>query len=162
MTATGSRMTTRVDAAAPTTLSGDDRSRSTRLAAMLPGITLAALRVISALVLLEHASQRAMGFPANPARPWSGAPDAFTRGWFATVLEVVGGILLILGLFTRPVAFVLSGLMAFAYFLVHAPRNFYPVVNGGEPAVLLCFILLYISTVGAGPYSLDTILRKRA
>jgi putative oxidoreductase len=162
MTAIDPRPTTRVGAAAPATLTADERSQSTGLAAVLPGITLAALRIISALVLLEHASQRAMGFPANPARPFNGAPDLFTRPWFATVLEVVGGILLILGLFTRPVAFVLSGLMAFAYFLVHAPRGFFPVVNGGEPAVLLCFILLYISTVGAGPFSLDALLRRRA
>ncbi len=162
MTVTGARPMTRDEADVRSTPFADDRLRSTGLTATLPGITLAALRVISALVLLEHASQRAMGFPANSARPWSGAPDPFTQGWFATALEVVGSILLVLGLFTRPVAFVLSGLMAFAYFLVHAPRNFFPVVNGGEPAVLLCFILLYISTVGVGPYSLDSILRRRA
>jgi putative oxidoreductase len=85
----------------------------------------------------------------------------FTRPWFATVLELVGGTLVLLGLFTRPVAFVLSGLMAFAYFLVHAPRHFFPVVNGGEPAVLLCFVFLYLSATGAGPVSLDAVLRRR-
>lgn len=126
----------------------------------LPGITLAALRVVSALVLLEHSTQRVFGFPAPQGRPWGGAPEMFTRPWFASALEITGGILLILGLFTRPVAFVLSGLMAFAYFLVHAPRGFFPISNGGEPAVLLCFVLLYISTVGAGPFSLDAVLRR--
>lgn len=137
-------------------------ARSSALATALPAITLAALRVISALVLFEHATQRAFGFPANAARPWAGPPDAFTRPWFATVLELIGGTLIILGLFTRPVAFVLSGSMAFAYFLVHAPRGFFPVVNGGEPAVLLCFVFLYLSAAGAGPLSLDAALRRRS
>ena len=131
--------------------------------ATLPGLTLLALRVISALVLFEHSTVRAFGFPANPDRPFRGAPDPFTRPWFATVLELVGGTLIILGLFTRPTAFVLSGLMAVAYFLAHAPEHFFPIINRGEPAVLLCFIFLYMSTAGAGPYSVDAALaRKRA
>ena len=157
MTATAPRPTTRDGAAAPARHSVDDRSRSTGLAAMLPGITLAALRVISALVLLEHATQRALGFPANPARPWNGAPDPFTRPWFATVLEVVGGILLILGLFTRPVAFVLSGLMAFAYFIAPAPQGhaLLPILNGGELAAFYSFLFLFISAAGPGAFSLD-------
>ena len=129
--------------------------------AKLPGITLLALRVISALVLIEHATVRAFGYPANPARPFRGAPEMLTRPWFATVLELIGGTLIILGLFTRPTAFVLSGLMAFAYFLTHAPRHFFPIINGGEPAVLLCFVFLYLSTVGAGPYSLDAVIGRR-
>jgi putative oxidoreductase len=138
-----------------------DESQPSALAAALPGITLAALRVISALVLLEHSTQRVFGFPAAAGRPWTGAPDLFTRPWFASVLEFLGGTLIVLGLFTRPVAFVLSGLMAFAYFLVHAPRSFFPILNGGEPAVLLCFVFLYLAAAGAGPISLDAILRRR-
>jgi putative oxidoreductase len=137
------------------------RERPNALATALPAITLAALRVISALVLFEHATRRVFGFPADAGRPWNGAPDIFTRPWFASVLEFVGGTLIVLGLFTRPVAFVLSGLMAFAYFLVHAPRSFFPIVNGGEPAVLLCFVFLYLSAAGGGPLSLDAILRRR-
>ena len=129
--------------------------------AALPGLTLLALRVISALVLFEHSSVRAFGFPVNPDRPFRGAPDPFTRPWFATVLELVGGTLVMLGLFTRPAAFVLSGLMAFAYFIGHAPEHFFPIINRGEPAVLLCFIFLYMSSVGAGPYSLDAVIERR-
>ena len=127
----------------------------------LPGVTLLLLRIISALVLFEHSTVRAFGFPANPDRPFRGAPEMFTRPWFATVLELVGGTLIILGLFTRPTAFVLSGLMAFAYFIAHAPESFFPILNRGEPAVLLCFIFLYMSTVGAGPYSVDAVLSRR-
>lgn len=126
-----------------------------------PGVTLAALRVIAALVLLQHGTQKIFGFPANPARPWGGPPDLLSRSWIAGILELIGGVLLVLGLFTRPVAFVLSGLMAFAYFIAHAPRSFYPVVNGGEPAVLLCFVFLYLAAVGAGPLSLDGTSRDR-
>ena len=129
--------------------------------AKLPGLTLLALRVMSALVLFEHSTVRAFGFPANPERPFRGAPEMFTRPWFATVLELVGGTLIILGLFTRPTAFVLSGLMAFAYFIAHAPEHFFPIINRGEPAVLLCFIFLYMSTVGAGPYSVDAMIGRR-
>jgi putative oxidoreductase len=129
--------------------------------AKLPGLTLLALRIISALVLFEHATARAFGFPTNPARAFTGAPEMFTRPWFATVLELFGGLLIVLGLFTRPVAFVLSGLMAFAYFIAHAPENFFPIINRGEPAVLLCFIFLYLSANGAGPYGLDAVLGRR-
>jgi putative oxidoreductase len=129
--------------------------------AKLPGLTLLALRVISALVLFEHSTVRAFGFPTNPDRPFRGAPDPFTRPWFATVLELVGGTLIILGLFTRPASFVLSGLMAFAYFIAHAPEHFFPIINRGEPAVLLCFIFLYLAANGAGPYALDAVLGRR-
>lgn len=124
------------------------------------GLTLLLLRVISALVLFEHATAQAWGVPNNPARPFGGAPAVFSRTWVASWLELIGGTLIILGLFTRPTAFVLSGLMAFAYFLVHAPVNFFPIVNRGEPAVLLCFVFLYMSAAGAGPYSIDAQWRS--
>ena len=132
-----------------------------RWRATATGLTLLALRIISALVLLEHATAQAFGVPNNPARPFEGAPAILSRTWVASVIELVGGPLIILGLFTRPIAFVLSGLMAFAYFLVHAPVNFFPVVNRGEPAVLLCFVFLYLSAAGAGPYSLDAVWTAR-
>jgi putative oxidoreductase len=125
------------------------------------GLTLLALRVISALVLFEHATSQAWGVPNNPARPFEGAPAIFSRTWVASWVELVGGTLIVLGLFTRPTAFVLSGVMAFAYFLVHAPRNLFPIVNRGEPAVLLCFIFLYLAAVGAGPYSIDAAWSRR-
>jgi putative oxidoreductase len=125
------------------------------------GFTLLLLRVISALVLFEHATAQAWGMPNNPARPFEGAPAVFSRTWVASWLELVGGTLIILGLLTRPTAFVLSGLMAFAYFLVHAPRGFFPIVNRGEPAVLLCFVFLYMAAAGAGPYSIDALWSRR-
>ena len=129
--------------------------------AALPGLTLLALRIISALVLFEHATARAFGFPTNPARPFNGAPEMFSRPWFATVLELAGGLLIMIGLFTRPTAFVLSGLMAFAYFIAHAPESFWPIINRGEPAVLLCFVFLYLSANGAGQFGLDAVLSRR-
>ena len=132
-----------------------------RRRAVSAGLTLLALRVISALVLFEHATAQAWGVPNNPARPFEGAPAVLSRTWVASWLELVGGALIVLGLFTRPTAFVLSGLMAFAYFLVHAPVNFFPIVNRGEPAVLLCFIFLYLAAAGAGPYSIDALWNRR-
>ncbi len=86
---------------------------------------------------------------------------AFTLIWFAAVLETIGGPLLILGLFTRPVALILAGEMAVAYFHGHAPHGLWPVVNGGELAVLYCFIFLYIVAAGAGPISVDHFMGKR-
>jgi putative oxidoreductase len=127
----------------------------------LTGLTLLALRIVSALVLFEHATAQSFGIPNNPARPFTAAPALFSRLWFASWLELIGGTLIVLGLFTRPTAFVLSGLMAFAYFLVHAPVSFFPVVNRGEPAVLLCFVFLYLFAAGAGPYSVDAVLARR-
>ena len=127
----------------------------------LAGLTLLALRAISALVLFEHSTVRAFGFPANPERPFRGAPDLFTRPWFTTMLELLGGTLILIGLFTRPAAFVLSGLMASAYFIAHAPEHFFPIINGGEPAVILCFVFLFLAANGAGPYSIDAVIRRK-
>jgi putative oxidoreductase len=128
---------------------------------LLTGLTLLALRIVSALVLFEHATAQAFGVPNNPAKPFTSAPAVFSRLWVASWLELIGGTLIVLGLFTRPTAFVLSGLMAFAYFLVHAPVGFFPIVNRGEPAVLLCFVFLYLAAAGAGPYSVDALLDRR-
>lgn len=77
------------------------------------------------------------------------------------MLEIVGGALLVVGLFTRPVAFVLSGLMAAAYWIAHAPKSIYPLLNGGDAAILFCFIFLYIAFAGGGPWSLDVVLRRK-
>ena len=139
----------------------NDPVAPSRRHAIFVGLALLLLRVISALVLFEHATSQAWGIPANPARPFEGAPAVFSRTWVASWLELIGGTLIILGLFTRPAAFVLSGLMAFAYFLVHAPRDFFPIVNRGEPAVLLCFIFLYLTAARAGPYSIDGLWSGR-
>ena len=114
---------------------------------------LSVLRIMSALLFLAHGTQKILGFPPMAAgRP---LPDAFTLSWTAGVLELVGGVLLALGLFTRPVAFVLAGEMAFAYFIGHAPRSFFPALNGGDAAILFCFIFLYLVAAGPGPWSLD-------
>jgi putative oxidoreductase len=120
---------------------------------------LSVLRIMSALLFLAHGTQKILGFPPMAAgRP---LPDAFTLSWTAGVLELVGGVLLALGLFTRPVAFVLAGEMAFAYFIGHAPRNFFPVLNGGDAAILYCFVFLYFFFAGPGAFSIDGSRRVR-
>ncbi|WP_245576896.1 DoxX family protein [Kaistia adipata] len=115
--------------------------------------TLGLLRIVSALIFFAHGTQKILGFPASGR----GAPEMFSLSWTAGVLELVGGFLLIIGLFSRPVAFVLSGLMAFAYWIAHAPQNFYPVNNGGDAAILYCFVFLYIVFAGPGRFSLDAL-----
>jgi putative oxidoreductase len=118
---------------------------------------LSIVRVVSALIFIEHGTQKFFAFPAASA---SGSPAVLSLLWWQGVIELVGGILLLLGLFTRPVAFILAGDMAFAYWMVHAPRNFYPVLNGGDSAILYCFVFLYLAFAGGGPWSVDTQLRK--
>ena len=96
---------------------------------------------------------------------WATEPDSSYWTWplpgIAGSLELVGGTLIILGLFTRPTAFVLSGQMAFAYFLAHAPKSPFPALNGGDAAILFCFVFLYLAAAGAGPWSLDAQRRGR-
>lgn len=113
---------------------------------------LSVLRIMAALLFMAHGTQKLLGFPAYPP---NGAPAMMTLPWFAGLLELVGGALLALGLFTRPVAFILAGEMAVAYFIGHAPRNFFPVLNGGDAAILYCFVFLYLSAAGPGPWSVD-------
>jgi len=93
--------------------------------------------------------------------PGGGTAPVGSLVWVAAVLEVVGGALLLLGLFTRPVAFILSGEMAFAYFMGHAPSGFWPVLNQGQPAIFYCFFFLYLSAAGPGPWSLDAMIARR-
>jgi putative oxidoreductase len=110
------------------------------------------LRIVAGLLFLEHGSGKLLGFPA-------GLPfiDKMPGGllYFTGTIELVGGVLIVLGLFTRPVAFVLSGFMAFAYFLAHYPKSFFPAINFGEPAVLFCFIFLWLAAAGPGPWAVD-------
>jgi putative oxidoreductase len=121
---------------------------------------LSVLRIMSALLFLAHGTQKILGFP--PMAGGRPMPDILTLSWTAGVLELVGGGLLALGLFTRPVAFVLAGEMAFAYFIGHAPRSFFPVLNGGDAAILYCFVFLYLAAAGPGPWSLDAMRAGRS
>lgn len=121
-------------------------------------LLLSILRIMGALLLLQHGLQKITGWPPSP-RPM---PELFSQIWFAGFLELIGGALLLVGLWTRPVAFVLAGLMAFAYFIGHAPRGFLPVLNGGNLAILYCFVFLYLSAAGPGPISLDAMRARKA
>ena len=125
-------------------------------------ILLSILRILAALIFLEHGTQKLFGFPPGSSMP---TPDMMSMLWFAGIIEFIPGALVALGLFTRPAAFIAAGEMAFAYWLGHAPRvpwpeGFFPVNNGGDAAILYCFVFLYISMAGPGPWSLDA-LRKR-
>jgi putative oxidoreductase len=120
---------------------------------------LSVLRVVAGLLFMEHGSQKLLQFPVNPATPAHAPPLASLPG-VAGVLELVGGTLIILGLFTRPVAFLLSGEMAIAYWTVHAKRGAFPVLNGGDPAIMFCFVFLYLAAAGAGDWSLDRALGR--
>ena len=114
------------------------------------------LRIVSGLMFAQHGVQKLFG--------WLGGDqvtDLMSLPGIAGILEFVGGILIILGLFTRPVAFLLSGEMAVAYFMAHFPRAFWPAENGGEPAVLFCFIFLYFAATGAGRWSIDDAIGRR-
>jgi putative oxidoreductase len=120
-------------------------------------IMLSVLRIVVGLLFLEHGAQKLLGFPPGAHMPM---PPAFTLIWFSGLIELVGGALIALGLFTRAVAFLCAGEMAVAYFMVHAPQNFFPVNNMGDPAILYCFIFLYLSAAGPGVWSVDA-LRSR-
>jgi putative oxidoreductase len=112
---------------------------------------LAVLRIITALIFMEHGTQKLFGFPPGNNPP----PPLFSLYGFAGTLEVVGGLLILFGFFTRPVAFILAGEMAFAYFMGHAPRGFFPINNGGDASILYCFVFLYFVFSGPGAWSLD-------
>jgi putative oxidoreductase len=115
---------------------------------------LSVLRIIAAFTFISHGTQKLLAFPV--LEPRDPVPLLSMYG-LAGVLESVGGLLLLLGLFTRPVALLLAGHMAFAYFIAHAPRGFWPLLNGGEVAVLFCFIWLYLAAAGPGRWSLDAL-----
>jgi putative oxidoreductase len=111
------------------------------------------LRIVTGLLFLEHGTQKLLGFPPPPA-------GMRIEGMIlaAGVLELVGGFLILIGLFTRPVAFILSGQMAVAYWMAHAKNGPFPALNMGDAAILFCFVFLYLSAAGAGPWSLDAKL----
>lgn len=117
------------------------------------------LRIVAGFLFMTVGLAKLVGFPAEVI-PGGGTVALMSLIGIASLLEIVGGGLLILGLFTRPVAFIVAGEMAVAYFIGHAGMGFWPLLNGGTDAVLFCFIWLYFSAAGAGPWSLDTKLRK--
>jgi putative oxidoreductase len=115
---------------------------------------LSVLRIMTGLLFIEHGTQKFFGFPGpGPAL----SPLVFAQG----ILELGGGFLLLIGLFTRPVAFILAGDMAAAYFIAHAPRGFFPTLNGGQLAILFCFVFLYLFVAGGGVWSIDAQLSSR-
>jgi putative oxidoreductase len=118
---------------------------------------LSVLRIITGLLIIQHGLGKLFGFPALPAYA---NVQLMSLSGAAGVIELIGGALLILGLFTQPVAFILSGEMAFAYFIGHFPKGFHPLINGGTLAALYCFTCLYLATAGGGPWSLDASTRK--
>ncbi|AMB43586.1 MULTISPECIES: DoxX family protein [Methylobacteriaceae] len=111
---------------------------------------LSILRIVSALIFMAHGTQKILGFPASSMNP-----PLMSLSGVAGLIELVGGALLLIGLFSRPVAFILSGEMAFAYFIAHAPKSVFPALNGGDAAILYCFVFLYIAFAGPGPWSID-------
>ena len=119
---------------------------------------LSALRIITALLFIEHGTAKILRFPESPDIPAELPAIALVAG----VLEIFGGALVTVGLFTRIAAFILSGEMAVAYFLAHALNSFFPLLNHGESAILFCFIFLYLAFAGGGEWSLDRMLRPNA
>jgi putative oxidoreductase len=118
---------------------------------------LSVLRIVTAFLFMMHGVQKYFGFPTPPRNPtvmWS-------LSGVAGLMELIGGASLLFGLFSRPVAFLLSGEMAFAYFIAHAPRGFWPQLNGGELAALYCFVFLYLAAAGGGPWSIDAARGRR-
>ena len=118
---------------------------------------LSVLRIVAAFLFMQHGAQKLFGFLGGIP---GGTPQLLTLPWITGVLEFFGGLLLLLGLFTRPIAFILSGMMAVAYFKVHARQGFWPLQNRGELAAFYCFVFLYLSAAGSGSWSLDSVWRR--
>ncbi|MGA9771162.1 MAG: DoxX family protein [Blastocatellia bacterium] len=119
---------------------------------------LSVMRVIIAFLFIQHGAQKLFGFMAP--EQWAASP-VFSMIWIAGVLEFFGGLFILFGLFTRPVAFILSGLMAVAYFMAHAPQGFWTIQNRGELAVAYCFVFLYLTVAGGGSWSMDRLLWRQ-
>jgi putative oxidoreductase len=113
---------------------------------------LSVLRIVAGLQFLEHGTQKFLSFPLRAGA----APELTSLLGVQGCLEIAGSVLIILGFFTRPVAFILAGDMAVAYFMVHFPKNFFPALNGGDSAILFCFVFLYLAAAGGGVWALDT------
>ena len=131
-----------------------NKNRSAEIAYVL-------LRVVSGLLFLQAGGVKIFDWFGGVPAQFGGHPPIMSQTWIGGMLEVYGGAAILLGLLTRPVAFILSGEMAVAYFQFHQPSGFWPIQNHGEPAVLLCFIFLYMAAQGGGEWSLDALLRRR-
>ena len=118
---------------------------------------LSVLRIVAALIFMLHGTQKILGFPESAMHP-----PLLSMIGIAGLIELVGGALLLVGLLSRPVAFLLSGEMAAAYFMAHAPKSLFPALNGGDAAILYCFVFLYIAAAGPGPWSVDAAMRGTA
>ena len=129
---------------------------SETLAAWRPR-ALSVLRIVTGLMIIQHGMAKLIGFPvvANLANL-----NPLSLIGAAGFIELIGGALLILGLLTRPAAFIISGEMAFAYFMAHEPKSFYPLINGGTLAIMFCFTCLFLSTAGPGPWSVDAAMKR--
>ncbi|HJU31917.1 MAG TPA: DoxX family protein [Hyphomicrobiaceae bacterium] len=119
---------------------------------------LSLLRIMSGLLVLQHGTTKYLSLPVSPMSNAS----PMTMSGAAGIIELIGGVLVVIGLFTRPAAFILSGMTAVAYFYAHAPRGFFPILNGGELAALYSFVFLYLAAAGGGPWSVDRIVRKES
>lgn len=119
---------------------------------------LAALRIVTALIFMEHGTQKLFAFPAASER---GMPALLSLSGIGGIMQVVGGILILFGVLTRPVAFLLSGQMAVAYWMFHAPDSLYPVLNGGDTPILYCFVFLLFVFTGPGAWSIDGMTASR-
>lgn len=130
--------------------------KQTTTSAGITAVLLSVLRIVAALLFMQHGMQKLFNFPPS-AHPMAHLPPLLLT---AGVLEAFGGLLLLLGVFTRPVAFILSGEMAVAYFMAHASRDFWPARNMGELPVLYCFVFLYLAAAGGGPWSLERLWQR--
>ena len=139
---------------ASTSLTGSSNAASSIGLTRLAPCVLSLLRIMAALLFLQHGLSKFFGFP-SPNAPH---PTLFDLEWFSAVIELVGSVLLTLGLFTRVAALVMSGEMALGYFLFHAPQSFYPYLNHGELAIMYCFVFLYLVFAGPGPLSFDALI----
>ena len=119
---------------------------------------LSILRIVAAMLFILHGSQKIFGVPAGPQphKPFV----LMTQTGVAGILEFFGGLAILAGLYTRPVAFVLAGEMAVAYFQVHLPRSFFPILSGGDTPILFCFVFLFLAVAGAGDWSVDSLIRR--
>jgi putative oxidoreductase len=118
---------------------------------------LSVLRIITGLMIIQHGMAKIIGFPADPSVA-NFQPASLL--WIAGFVELIGSALLILGLWTRPAAFILAGEMGVGYFIAHAPKSFFPLLNGGSLAIAYCFACLYLATAGAGPWSVDAAMKR--